>query len=156
MGMENEKTEEEISESLGNPKVLGKSFKIETLLGEDKERSRAVSVLRAALTSLSLGFISVVFILGPFVALISVFASLWAVAGALALSGVGAIFLLILQPLFPEIIVYGGQNIAFVIFSSIGISALGFLGILGMIRLSKYVFLVIEKYIKFNVRIVKK
>jgi uncharacterized membrane protein len=119
MGLENKKTEEEIAESLGNPKVLGKSFKIDAFLEEGKEGSRAVSVFRAVLTSLSLGFLSVVFILGPFTALISVFISFWAAAGALALSGVAAIFML-------------------------------------MVRLSKWVFLVVEKYIRFNLRIIRK
>ncbi len=156
MGLENKKTEEEIAESLGNPKVLGKSFKIDAFLGEDKEGSRAVSVLRAVLTSLSLGFFSVVFILGPFTALVSVIISFWAAAGALALSGVAAIFILILQPLLPDVISFGGQNIAFIIFSSIGVSALGLLAIIGMVRLSKWVLLVVEKYIRFNLRIIKR
>lgn len=156
MGLENKKTEEEIAESLGNPKVLGKSFKIDAFLGESKEGSRAVSVLRAVLTSLSLGFLSAVFILGPFTALVSVFISFWAAAGALALSGVAAIFILILQPLLPDVISFGGQNIAFVIFSSIGVSAIGLMAIIGMVRLSKWIFLVVEKYIRFNLRIIKK
>ena len=59
IGLENKRAEEEIAESLGNPKVLGKAFKIDSFLGEDREGSRAVSVLRAVLTSLSLGFLSV-------------------------------------------------------------------------------------------------
>ncbi|HEB31392.1 MAG TPA: hypothetical protein ENI15_11035 [Spirochaetes bacterium] len=45
---------------------------------------------------------------------------------------------------------------AFVIFSSTGVSALGLLAIIGMVRLSKWVFLVVEKYIRFNLRIIKK
>jgi len=76
--------------------------------------------------------------------------------GALALSGVAAIFILILQPLLPDVISFGGQNIAFVIFSSIGVSTLGLLAILGMVRLSKWVFPVIEKYLRFYLRIIKK
>ncbi len=156
MGLENEKTEEEIAESLGNPKVLGKSFKIDAFLAESKEGSRAVPVLRAVITSLSLGFFSVVFILGPFTALVSVIISLWAAAGALAVSGAGAIVILILQPLLPDVISFGGQNIAFVIFSSIGVSALGLLSVIGMARLSKWFFLLVEKYIRFNLRIIKK
>ncbi|KKK56410.1 hypothetical protein LCGC14_3064810 [marine sediment metagenome] len=53
MGLENKKTEEEIAESLGNPKILGKSFKIDAFLGEGAEGSRAVSVLEGRILLLS-------------------------------------------------------------------------------------------------------
>jgi len=156
IGLENRKTEEEIAESLGNPKILGKSFRIDAILGQVKEGSRAGAIWRAVFASLSLGFFNVSFILGPFAALAAVLIGLWAMAGALGLSGVAVILALILEPLFPEVIRLGGINIAFLIFASIGVSALGLLAAIGMVQLSKWFFLAAEKYIKFNLRIIKK
>ena len=154
-GLDEGKTEEEIARSLGNPNVLGKLFHIDALLEEGREGKHAGAVVRAVFASLGLGFFNIIFILGPFSALLAGLISLWASAASLALSGLAVILSLILQPLLPAFIDFGGLNIAFAIFAAVGASALGLLALIGMVYITRWFLLITEKYIRFNLRIIK-
>ena len=156
IGMDAGQSEEEIARSLGNPKNLGRSFRIESLLDDSKGGYRAANILRAVFASLSLGFFNVAIMVPVLASLAAALAGLWAGAASLALAGVAAILALILQPILPPFIGTGGLNVAFLIFASIGISALGLLAGIGMWRLSRLFFQITGRYIQFNLRIVKK
>ena len=155
-GLENGQEEEEIARSLGNPRVLGKSFRIESLLDEQRGGHRASNILRAVFASLSLGFFNVVITIPLFAGLFGVLAGLWAGAASLAVSGAAVLVGLILQPLFPAFISLGGLSIPFLIFAAIGISALGLLSVIGMWKLSQLFFRLTARYVQFNLRIIKK
>jgi uncharacterized membrane protein len=155
-GLENGQEEEEIAGSLGNPRVLGKSYRIESLLDKDRGGNRAANILRAVLATLSLGFLNVIITIPLFAALFAGLASLWAGAASLALSGVAVIAGVILQPLFPVFIGPGAFSVPFLIFAGIGISALGLLSVIGMWKLSQLFFRMTARYVQFNVRIIKK
>jgi len=155
-GMENGQKEEEIARSLGNPRILGKSSRIESLLAESRDGRRAVNVLRAMFASLSLGFFNAIITLPIFAGLLAGLIGLWVGAGSLAVTGVAVILTIILQPLFPAFLTLGDLNIPFLIFASIGISALGLLSLIGMWKLSQWFFKITGKYVQFNLRIVKK
>ena len=66
----------------------------------------------------------------------------------------------ILQPLFPAyigpVIGPGAFSVPFLIFSGIGVSALGLLSVIGMWKLSQLLFRMTARYVQFNVRIIKK
>ena len=155
-GLENGQEEEEIVRSLGNPRVLGKTYRIESLLDKEKGGQRASNILRAVFASLSLGFFNVIITIPLYSGLLAGLVSLWAGAVSLALSGVGVIVGIILQPLFPASISLGGLSIPFLIFAGIGIGALGLLSVIGMWKLSQLFFRMTAKYVQFNVRIIKK
>jgi len=155
-GLENGQEEEEIARSLGNPRVLGKSYRIESLLDKERGGNRASNIIRAVLASLSLGFLNVIITVPLFSGLFAGLVSLWAGAVSLALSGVAVIAGLILQPLFPASIGLGGVSIPFLIFAGIGTGALGLLSVIGMWKLSQLFFRMTAKYVQFNVRIIKK
>jgi uncharacterized membrane protein len=155
-GMENGQTEEEIARSLGNPRVLGKSYRIESLLDKERGGHRASNILRAVFASLSLGFFNVIITIHLFAGLFGGLASLWAGAVSLAVSGVAVIAGVVLQPLFPAFISLGGFSMPFLIFAGIGISALGLLSVIGMWKLSQLFFRMTARYVQFNVRIIKK
>ncbi|UCF98544.1 MAG: DUF1700 domain-containing protein [Spirochaetaceae bacterium] len=148
--------EEQITRSLGNPRVLGKSYRIESLLDKDRGGNRAANVLRAVFASLSLGFLNVIVTIPLFAGLLGGLASLWSGAVSLALSGVAVILAVIVQPLLPAFITLGGLSILFLVFAGIGISALGLLSVIGMWKLSQLFFRMTAKYVQFNVRIIKK
>ena len=155
-GLENGQEEEKIVRSLGNPRVLGKTYRIESLLDKEKGGQRASNILRAVFASLSLGFFNVIITIPLFAGLFAGLAGLWAGAVSLAASGVAVIVGVILQPLFPAFISLGGLSIPFLIFSGIGISALGLLSVIGMWKLSQLFFRMTARYVQFNLRIIKK
>jgi len=155
-GLENGQGEEEIARSLGNPRVLGRSYRIESLLDKDRGGNRASNIIRAVFASLSLGFFNIIITVPLFAGLFSGLAGLWAGAVSLAVSGIAVIVGVILQPLFPAFITLGGLSIPFLIFSGLGISALGLLAVIGMWKLSQLFFRMTARYVQFNVRIIKK
>ncbi len=155
-GLENGQGEEEIARSLGNPRVLGKSYRIESLLDKDRGGNRALNIMRAVFASLSLGFFNVIITIPLFAGLFSGLAGLWAGAVSLAVSGIAVIVAVIVQPLFPAFITLGGLSIPFLIFAGIGIGALGLLSVIGMWKLSQLFFRMTARYVQFNVRIIKK
>jgi uncharacterized membrane protein len=90
MGLAEGKSEEQIADSLGNPRILGKSYAIDSLLEEPKAGGgvTAASVLRAVFASISLTFFNVIVVLGPFLGLVVVMIVLWAAAVSLPLGGI--------------------------------------------------------------------
>jgi uncharacterized membrane protein len=154
MGLSSGRTEEQVSVALGNPRILGKSFLIESMLEEGRGGGSAASVLRAVFASLSLGFFNLIVVLGPFIAFVAVIASLWASAAALALSGIAVLIGLVIQPLLPQFISTAGLSLPFLVFAAIGVSALGALSLLGMWYLTRWFLSSIAKYVQFNLRII--
>ena len=155
-GLENGQEEEEIARSLGNPRILGKTYRIESLLDEERGGRRASNILRAVFASLSLGFFNMIITIPLYSGLLAGLVSLWAGAVSLALSGVGVIVGIILLPLFPATFSLGGLSIPFLIFAGIGTGALGLLSVIGVWKLSQLFFRMTAKYVQLNVRIIKK
>lgn len=153
VGIAEGKSEEEIARSLGSPRAIGRSFRIDSMIEADEGR-RAATVMRAVFATMSLGFFNVVILLGPFVGVLAVVVSLWAVAASIGLSGVGVVLAVIAKPILPAYITTGGFHPAFLIFAGIGLAALGVLAGIGMWHLSKWVVKIVGKYVQMNVRIV--
>lgn len=153
IGVSSGKSEEEIARALGNPRSIGQSYRIDSML-EGSDGPKAAAVLRAVFATMSLGFLNVVVVLGPLVAVVGVVVSLWAVAASVGLSGVGLVLGVLAQPILPAYITTGGFHPAFLVFVGIGLAALGLLAILGMWRLSRWVVRLIARYVQLNVRIV--
>jgi uncharacterized membrane protein len=156
MGASEGKAEAEIAQALGNPRSIGGSYRIDSILEETKEGAgiSASSVLRAVFASSSLTIFNAIFVLGPFCGLVAVMVSLWAVAASLALAGVAVILGTIAAPILPQYITLGGVNPAFAAFAGIGAAALGLLAGIGMWKLTRMFLIMIAGYVKFNVRIV--
>lgn len=157
MGLADGKSEEAIAQSLGNPRVIGNAYRIDAMLDEPREGGRVttVAVLRAVFASISLTFLNLIFVLGPFAGLVGVLAGLWAAAVAVLAAGLG----MLLYPICPETISIAdlpvtATNSAFVFFSGLGTGALGLLACIGMMVLSRWFFRSVAAYIKFNARIV--
>lgn len=147
------KGEEEIARSLGSPYSIGRSFHIDAML-EDSQGQSAATVTRAVFASLSLGFLNAVIVLGPFIAVIAIVVSLWAIALSIGLSGVGVFLAAIARPLFPHYIMTGGLQPVFLVFAGIALAAIGVLALIGMWQLTKWVVRLIGSYVQLNVRIV--
>jgi uncharacterized membrane protein len=159
VGLTEGKSEEEIARSLGNPQVIGNSYRIDVMLSSPKkDGSLSVSsVSRAVLASISLTFFNVVFVLGPFIGLIGILIGMWAIPLSLLVSGVA----FIVSPVCPSTIhtIHITSNpwleAAIMIFSGIGIGALGTLVGIGMLILTKWFLIGTAAYVRFNARIIR-
>ncbi|MFA5014917.1 MAG: DUF1700 domain-containing protein [Actinomycetota bacterium] len=147
------RTEEEISDSLGDPKALANQFKANILVDKAEKTASAINITRAVLATLGLGFFNLVFILGPFIGIASIVFSLFAAAIAIAATGIAVFFASIFGPLVPQYVAVM-INPAVSIFASIGVTLFGILFFIGNIYMAKWVYRLFVRYIKFNVRII--
>jgi uncharacterized membrane protein len=152
-GLAEGRTEEEIADSLGDPRALANQFKASILVSQAEKTTSAVNITRAVLATLGLGFFNLIFILGPFIAIASVLISLFASAIAVIAAGVTVFFAAIFGPLFPQYFAVL-VNPAVAIFGSIGVTCFGILFFVGCIYLSKILYRLFVRYIKFNLRII--
>jgi uncharacterized membrane protein len=156
MGLADGKGEEEIARSLGNPRVLGKSFEIDALLEAPSSGAgvTAASVMRAIFASLSLTFFNVIFVLGPLLGLVGGMLGLWAAAISLPLAGLAALLFPFAALIAPGYFSLAGMNAAFIFFAGVGVAGLGVLAVIGMWRVSRLFVIMIAAYVRFNARIV--
>lgn len=96
IGMEEGKSEQEISKSLGNPRQISKELMATYHLGQVEQTTSAGNVMRAVWAVIGLGFFNLVIVLGPFIALIGVVIAGWVSAIAFILAPLGALFNLVL------------------------------------------------------------
>lgn len=146
LAKESGKTEEEIAESLGNPKVIAKDLLAEYLVSQAESDQSVKSMFHAVLATISLSFFNIIFLLGPIVAIIGVYLSLSLMAIVLTLSPIVLIFSLIFE---------GPSNFLIEFFMTVILCSLGVLMSIGMIYVGKFLYQMILKYVKFNIRIVK-
>ena len=154
IGMEKGRREDELSESLGNPKILAKQLKANVLVDQAEKTASATNITRAVFATLGLGFFNLIFVLGPFAGIAAVLFSLFATAVAIAASGITILVATIFGPLFPEFVGIL-VNPAVGIFGSIGLTCFGILFFIGDIFLGKVLYRLFIKYIKFNIRVIK-
>lgn len=155
-GSRDGKTEEEIARALGNPRVIGRAYKMDTLLQEGEKKHSFGSTTRAVFASLGLGVFNVLFVLGPYAGLVGVLAGLWAASFTIAAAGFGAVLAVPFRFLLPSFVSLGGMSPLFVLFAGIGVCALGLLAAIGMVKLSKLFFAITVRYLRFNLRVIRK
>jgi len=156
MGAAEGKSEEQIAQGLGNPRVIGRSYAIDALLEEPKGGGdvKAASVLRAVFASISLTFFNIIFILGPFLGFVGVLIGLWATAVALGASGVAVVLSPIGALVVPGFVNLSGVSPLFLIFAGIGVAGLGVLAGIGMWKVTQLFVRGTAAYLRFNARIV--
>lgn len=146
LGVQSGKTEEEIAENLGNPKVIVKDLLAEYMVSQAESDQSVKSMFHAVLAAISLSFFNIIFLLGPIVAIIGVYLALSATAIVLTLSP-----LVLIASLFFD----GPVDILVEFFMAITFCSLGVLMSIGMIYVGKFLYQMILKYVKFNIRVVK-
>jgi len=152
-GLAEGRTEEEIADSLGDPRALANQFKANILVNQAEKTTSAINITRAVLATLGLGFFNLMFILGPFIAIVAVLISLFVSAIAIIAAGITIFFASIFGPLIPQYFAVL-INPAVAIFGSIGVTCFGILFFTGCIYLSKILYRLFVRYIKFNLRII--
>ncbi|WP_058306108.1 HAAS signaling domain-containing protein [Gracilibacillus massiliensis] len=146
MAKKDDKTEEEIAQSLGSPNHIAKELLATHYLEKAEATSSTGNFLRAVWAVIGLGFFNLVIVLGPFIALVSLIVSGWIMGGAFVISP----FLFLINLLF-----YPGSFLYFDLFFSITLTGIGLLIIIAMVYVTNFVTKGFMGYLNFNVRIVK-
>lgn len=145
-GIEEGKSEEEISRSLGTPQQIAKELLASYHIEQVETKVTAKNLLRAIWAVISLGFFNVVIVLGPFIGLVSLLFSGWVVSVSFVVS---PLLVLFKGALYPETFAW------FELFFSMVLAGLGIFLVQAMYYVTKKGQLGLVKYLKYNVRIVK-
>jgi uncharacterized membrane protein len=150
------KSEEQTAQSLGNPRTIGRSYRIDSMLDESGEggAAGARAVVRAVFASLGLTVLNAIFVLGPCLALAGAMIGLWAAAASLALTGLAVAVSPVAAFVAPQAFILGGLSPLFLVFAGVGAAALGVLALIGMAELSRLFIRMIATYVRFNARII--
>ncbi len=151
IGIEQGKTEEEISNALGDPKLIAKQFKNDYFISKAENNKSAGNLVNAVFASMGIGFMNLFILPLLFAAACVVFAlllsagsvvfsivlvlasvlfSLYAAAVAMAIGGIALILAIFLAPVLPEYISID-INTGSAVLLSIGVFCLGILAFLG-------------------------
>jgi uncharacterized membrane protein len=161
LGKESGKSEEDISESLGDPAQIGKSSRVELLVDQADRESAAGNVFKAVMASFSLGFFNIVFVLGPYLGLAGVMIGLWAAAVSVMISGAVTSLAVIFWPIISFFVPYAiypeGFAVKLAMFlAGIVMFSLGSLATIGMVKLTQLFYRGTVKYLQSNLKIIKR
>jgi len=154
VGTERGRSEEELSTALGNPKTLARQIMAESYIKKAEETKSASNIVRAIFTSVGLSFFNIIFILPFFLAVFSIVISLFAVSVSIGAAGITGVVGSLFYPIYSQYVTFN-VNIASMIFAFIGIGSIGVLFFVGNIYLSKLIFKLTVKYLKFNLSVIK-
>ena len=148
IGLEEGKKEEEIIESLGNPKTIAKQYRVNYIVNQAEANPSPSNILKAVFASLVLGFFNIVFVLGPFIGVVGVLIGFFAASISIVFGGVSVFFKAILDPAF---LAYStGANL----FLGIGLTSSGLLFTIGNCYLAKWLYIGTIKYLKMNLKMI--
>src|SRR5699024_8936860 len=116
MGLQEGKSEDHISDSLGSPNQIAKEMLAAHHLEKVETTATAGNVLRAVWAVIGLGFFNLVIVLGPFIALASILVAGWVVA----ITFIGSPLLV-----FVSAVIFPGTFEMFDLFFSITLIGLG-------------------------------
>jgi len=158
-GLEEGKTEEEIIRLLGSPNNIARQYKASYAISAAEDKASASNVFRALLAIISLGFFNLIFVLGPFLACVGVLIGFFAASIGIVIGGAGLFLGVVFEPAFSQYITLPAAmeaNIAATVLLSVGLTSLGILFFIGNCYLTKFFSILTVKYLKFNLKIIKK
>ncbi|REE78781.1 putative membrane protein [Paenibacillus taihuensis] len=149
MAAEHGRSEAEAAHELGDPRLIAKELLL-TYRVDQAENSRSggsiTLVSRAVLAAVSLGFFNLIFVLGPYVALLGVLVALWSAAIGVGVSSLMAVY---------EGMFGGGVTMTQGIFIAMVLLGAGMLLGAGTHWLTKAFMKMTLAYLKFNSRVIR-
>jgi len=146
MAAERGMTEEQAAMELGDPRAIAGELLLNYRVHQAEDRSNVVSVSRAVFATVGLGFFNLIFVLGPFVALMAGLLALWGVSVAFFGAAVAAV-----------VEAYRGTMFSLQqgLFVALAATGLGLLSGAGTLYLTRGFFKLTLNYLKFNTRLVR-
>lgn len=155
IGLSKGKTEEEIAMELGNPITIGKSYRANYKINNAESNPSTKNLFTAIISAVSLGFFNLIFVLGPFLAIVGLLIGLYVVGISFIVCGISLFFGTLLIPfhfISIDINVHPITSASF----GIGFATLGILILIGSFYLTKKIYNLILKYLRWNINTITK
>ncbi|MFA8437759.1 HAAS signaling domain-containing protein [Pueribacillus sp. YX66] len=146
-GLAEGKREDEIASDLGDPKIIAKELLVDYRVTQAETEKSVKNIFQAMIATISLSFFNLIFVLGPAAAVIGVYIGLGVTAITLVLSPLGWFISFLFG--------FGQVNMLQSFFASVLFCGIGLLLSVGVYYFGKFLYDLLLKYIKFNLRIVK-
>ena len=158
VGQESKRSESELSEALGDPRMLGKQLRASYHIEKAENSVSPKEIMRAVLATAGLGFFNLTFVAFPF--FMSIFFLCMVIFAAIMALVIGIVvfFASVFTTFFPHVatghVLLSGSPIIsiFVSFAVIGISALFLIACWYFL---KWFYRITISYLKLNVKIIK-
>ena len=153
MGALDGRTEEEIADSLGDPKTIGREYTAVSLVKRAEHSPSAGGIGRAIMATLGLGLFNLIVVLIPFICIITILAVLLVIGFSLCCAGPiltgGAV--LEMLGIVSGVIFFSAPA---AIFLGIGLTCLGLLIFIGEFWLARILYRIGIRYLKWNIAII--
>lgn len=147
MGIQAGKSEHEIAEALGSPKLVARELLAGYRIHQAQSNATVGNMTRAVVATVSLGFFNLVFVLGPFLVLIGVLIACFGVSVSLLFAPLG----ILAQYGIPAV----SQERLLLLFGSLASVGLGGMLAIGLLRLSRWLYRQFLRYLQFNVQMIR-
>lgn len=152
IGASKGKTQEEIAMELGNPKNIAKSYRVNAKITKAEKNPSPSNLIKALLAAMTLGFFNLIFVLGPFLGVIGLLLGLYGISIGFVAGGIGSILGTVAAPFF------SGIHISVHPITSIsigtGLAALGVLLLIGSFYVTKFLYQLTLKYLRWNIEVI--
>lgn len=159
IGLENGRTEEELSRALGDPKTVAKQINVEYMINKAENEQSASNVIEAMLATAGLGLFNMIFVAVPALGIAAIIMVLFVAGLGVIFTGILGIFSPLINLIFPHAIhlpVSGGiLGTLITILGGIGLTVLGTIWVVIMVYMAKWFYTLGIKYLKLNLRIIK-
>ena len=152
IGLKEGRSEKELIRSLGNPKTIAKHVNADLLIKKAETKHSFTNISRAILAIFGLGFFNLIFVFGIFMGLLGVLIGLYGVTVGLVIGGIATLLIPFVAPFAANL--YMGINPIAAVLTGIGITALGFLSLIGNVYITKGFYYLTLKYLKLNIKII--
>ncbi|MGB9978757.1 HAAS signaling domain-containing protein [Methanobacterium sp.] len=160
IGVENGRTEEEISEALGDPENVAKQIKADYMVKKAEDKPSPGSIIEAVVAVAGLGLFNLMFVAGPSLGLAVIMLILVAVGFAVIFIGILTMLSPLLQIFFPQYIhlpVEGGiWGTLIMVVGGIGVTVMGTFFVIIMAYAANKFYKVVIKLLKSNLDDIKK
>jgi uncharacterized membrane protein len=154
IGIKNGREESELCASLGDPGAIGKQIRAESYIKRAEQSVSTQNILSAVFTSIGLSFFNILFVLPPFIAIFAVVAALFIASISITAAGITGFISSVFFPFFSQYVSFDvSPAVGIFVFLSLG--SFGILFFVGNIYLSKGIYKLVLKYLRFNLSIIK-
>ncbi len=154
IGVYENRTENDLTLSLGDPGILAKQLKAASFIKKAEESTTTANISRAVFVSIGLSFFNLVFILPLFIFLAAVITAFFVISVTVSAAGITGFVSSVFYPVFSNYLTFSIHPIVGIFFF-LGLTATGTIAFIGNIYLSKAIYRMILKYLKFNLSVIK-